>query len=57
MFGDIVIDVVVGVVAFVGGAYVGATHVPTVTNAIAALKAAEQKAKDTIDKITSHKAS
>lgn len=41
---------------FVVGAAVGAHNVPTVQKAITAIKAAETNAKDTLDKITAHKA-
>lgn len=47
----------VAVLFFVVGAAVGAHNVPSVQKAITALKGAEQNAKDTLDKITAHKAS
>lgn len=55
--GDILFYAVSVVVVFVGGVFLGDSHSPTVTKAITALKAAEQKAQDTLAKITNHKAS
>lgn len=42
---------------FAGGAYFGAKRAPAVTNAIAALKAAEQSAQKTLSEIMDHKKS
>jgi hypothetical protein len=52
----IAIDVLIGVVSFVVGAFVGVHNVPTVDKAIAAIKAAEADAQTTLTKITATKA-
>lgn len=54
---NLLIEGLLVVAAFVGGVAYGATNVPSVTKAIAALKQAEQKAVATLAEITSHKAS
>lgn len=54
---EVLIHVVLIAITFIAGIGVGAHNVPSVTKAIAAIKAAEDNAKTTLARITSHKAS
>lgn len=54
---EALVHVVMIAITFIAGVAVGVHNVPSVTKAITAIKAAEDNAKTTLARITSHKAS